>query len=202
MTRNFYKKHTNDLEISSNTQLKKLYWDLFSTFFKIGLFTIGGGYAMIPFIEAEIIEKHKWLKREDFLDMIAIAQSLPGIFAINISIFIGYKLEKKRGALCAMLGCVLPSFIIVLSLAIFFSHFREYPVVERIFMGIRPAVVALIATPVFKMARNAKVGWTNAWIPVVSALLIWLCGVSPIYIIIIAAVGGYLYGKITFKTNQ
>ena len=183
------------MENNNNIAHSASYWQLFTTFFKIGLFTIGGGYAMIPLIEEEIIERHKWIGKEDFLDLMAIAQSVSGIFAINISIFIGYRLRKKRGATASMLGCVAPSVIIILAIAFFFKHFKDYPIVERIFKGIRPAVVALIAAPVFRMASTAKVGWHNAWIPVTAALLIWLCGVSPIYIIIIAATGGYLYGK-------
>ena len=159
-----------------------IYWNSFRTFFRIGLFTIGGGYAMIPLIEADVVDKNKWVAREDFLDLMAIAQSCPGIFAVNMSIFIGYKLKGVPGSVVCALGTILPSFLIILGIALFFQ-------------GIRPAVVALIAAPTFKMGKSAKIGMTNVWIPVVSALLIWLLGVSPIYIIIMAGLGGYLYGR-------
>ena len=108
----------------------------------------------------------------------------------------GYKLRKLRGALAATVGTALPSFLIILAIAVFFAAFKENKVIAAMFRGIRPAVVALIAVPTFRMAQSAKIGWTNCWIPVVSSLLIWLLGVSPIYIIIVAGLAGYLYGKV------
>lgn len=175
--------------------MSNFYIDSFKTFFKIGLFTFGGGYAMIPLIENEVVDKHKWLDKEEFIDIIAIAQSCPGVMAINASVFIGYKLKKLRGALCSCLGTALPSFIIILAIAMFFHQFEDNKVVSAIFRGIRPAVVALIAVPTFSMAKSAKVTFTNCWVPVVCALAIWKFGVSPIYVILIAGVCGYVYGK-------
>lgn len=171
------------------------YFQLFSIFFKIGAFTIGGGYAMVPLIQNEIVDKRKWIAHEDFLDLLAIAQSAPGVLAVNISIFVGYKLKGFRGSLVTTLGAVLPSFLIILSIALFFSNFKDNPMVERIFKGIRPAVVALIAAPTFTMAKSANINRYTIWIPVVSALLIWLLGFSPIWIIILAGTGGFLWGK-------
>lgn len=178
-----------------------MYSCLFSTFFKIGLFTIGGGYAMIPMIEAEVVDKYKWVSKEEFLDLIAIAQSCPGVFAINISIFIGYKLRKVKGALATALGTALPSFLIILAIALFFQRFKDNEVVAAIFRGIRPAVVALIAVPTFNLAKSAHLTWVNCWIPVVGALLIWLLGVSPIYVILLAGLGGYLYSTLIKPTE-
>ena len=172
------------------------YLNAFCTFFKIGLFTIGGGYAMVPLIEKEIVNKKRWLNQEDFIDLLAISQSVPGIFAVNFSIFIGYKLRKVAGALVLALGAILPSFLIILAIALFFHQFEEHESVENIFKGIRPAVVALIAAPTFSMAKSAKINRHNVWIPIISALLIWLIGISPVYIIAIAGVGGFIYGKI------
>ncbi len=150
---------------------------------------------MVPLIEAEVVDKRKWLGKDDFLDLLAVSQSAPGVFAVNMSIFIGYKLRKFKGALAMALGTIMPSFLIILAIALFFQQFKQYEAVENIFKGIRPAVVALIAAPTFNMAKSAKINRTNIWIPVVSALLIWLLGVSPIYIIIGAGIGGFLYGK-------
>ena len=172
-----------------------IYLEAFGIFFKIGAFTIGGGYAMVPLIENEIVTKRNWISKDDFIDLLAIAQSAPGILAVNISIFIGYKLRGIRGSLVTALGTVLPSFVIILAIAMFFHNFKDNPIVERIFKGIRPAVVALIAAPTFSMAKSAKVNRYTLWIPVVSALLIWLLGFSPIWIIIAAAVGGLCWGK-------
>lgn len=174
--------------------MSNIYWSTFSTFFKIGMFTLGGGYAMIPIIEEEVVNKHQWVSKEDMLDLIAIAQSCPGVFAINISIFIGYKLRKTRGALVTALGTALPSFLIILAIAIFFHQFEDNKVVAAMFRGIRPAVVALIAVPTFNLAKSAHLNRYTLWIPIVSALAIWLLGVSPIWIIILAGVRGYLYG--------
>lgn len=172
-----------------------IYIQLFLVFFRIGAFTIGGGYAMIPLIENEVVNKRKWINQQDFLDLLAIAQSAPGVFAVNISIFIGYKLRGFRGSLMTTLGAILPSFIIILAIAMFFRNFKDNEVVARIFKGIRPGVVALIAAPTFNMAKSAKVNRYTIWIPVVSALLIWLLGFSPIWIIILAGVGGFVWGK-------
>ena len=171
-----------------------IYWDSFKTFFKIGIFTLGGGYAMIPLIEEEVVNKHRWVSKEEILDLIAIAQSCPGVFAINIAIFIGYKLRKKRGAIATAAGTALPSFLIILMIALFFHQFQDNRFVAAMFRGIRPAVVALIAVPTFNLAKRAELNKWTLWIPIVSALVIWLMGVSPIWVIIAAGVGGYLYG--------
>lgn len=175
----------------------------FLIFTRIGMFTIGGGYAMVPLIEDELVDKRKWITREDFLDLMALAQTVPGIFAVNIAIFIGYKLRKFWGAFWMALGTILPSFLVILAIALFFQQFKQYPAVESVFKGIRPAVVALIAAPTFKMAKSARINRYNAWIPVVSALLIWLLGFSPIYVIILSGAGGYIYGRwIRHKLNK
>ena len=177
-------------------------FELIKTFFKIGIFTLGGGYAMIPLIEEEVVNRHPWVSKEEMLDLIAIAQSCPGVFAINISIFVGYKLRKTHGAVAAAFGTALPSFLIILAIALFFGAFKDNPVIAAMFRGIRPAVVALIAVPTFRMAQSAKIGWTNCWIPIVSAVAIWLLGVSPIYIILIAGFAGYLYGMYIKPTES
>jgi chromate transporter len=176
--------------------VNNIYWESFKTFFKIGIFTLGGGYAMIPLIEEEVVNRHRWVSREEMLDLIAIAQSCPGVFAINIAIFIGYKLNKVRGAIATSLGTALPSFLIILIIAMFFHQFEDNKVVAAMFRGIRPAVVALIAVPTFNLGKRAQLNKFTIWIPIISALAIWLLGVSPIWIIILAGLGGYIYGRI------
>ncbi len=173
---------------------------LFLTFLKIGGFTIGGGYAMIPLMEKEIVEKQRWMNREEFLDIMAVAQSTPGIFAIDMASHVGYKLGGLRSALWSILGTVLPSLVIILLVAFFFQSYQDNHYVVNAFKGIRPVVVALIASPVFKMAKSAKITWRTCWIPVVSTLLIWACGVSPIYVILVACIAGYLYGRFGNKS--
>ena len=170
-----------------------LYLKLFISFFKIGAFTFGGGWAMIPLIEREVVDKQNWIKGEDFVDALAIAQSLPGVLAVNISILIGNKLRGLKGCLTATLGTILPSFLIILAIAIWFVQTYDNPVVERIFKGIRPAVVALIVSPVFSTAKTARINIKTVIIPIIVALSIWLGGVSPIWFVLLGAIGGILY---------
>lgn len=167
----------------------------FLTCNKIGAFTLGGGYAMIPIMEREFVDKNKWMDREEFMDIMVVAQTTPGIFAIDMASHIGYKLRGVWGGIVGAVGIALPSIIAIMVIAMFFQNFKDNVYVAKFFRGVRPAVVALIAAPCFKMAQTAKLSWSNAWIPVVAALLIWLVGVSPIYIIIAAGVGGWLYGR-------
>jgi len=169
-----------------------MYWTLFITFFKIGAFTIGGGFAMLPFIQREVVTRG-WMKEEEFIDVFTIAQSLPGVFAVNMAVFIGYRLKKLPGAVVCMLGSVLPSFIIILAIAMFFTQIKDNVWVEKIFKGFRPATVALIAVPCLTMALTLKLKKAELLIPVAVALLIWLAGFSPVYIIILAAASGIVY---------
>ena len=172
------------------------YCELFTTFFKVGTFTIGGGYAMIPLIQREVVDRHKWLSDEEMLDVIALSQTMPGIMAANIAAVVGQKLRGVKGALLAVLGNILMPIIFILLIAIFFRQFKNNPTVEAIFMGIRPAVVALIAAPVFNLARKAGVTLKTVWIPILAALLISLFGISPILVILAALLSGWLYSKI------
>lgn len=178
--------------------MKNIFFQLFLTFFKIGAFTFGGGWAMISIIEKEIVDRHKWLAREEFLDLLAVAQSLPGILAVNISVAVGDKLRGLRGSLVAALGTILPSFLIILTIAIFLTPdlIKTNDAVSRIFMGIRPAVVALIIAPVITSARAAKISWRTVSIPVAVALLIWskIPYISnPILYIVLGGIGGYIW---------
>ena len=113
-----------------------MYLTLFKTFFKIGIVTFGGGYAMISMIEEDVVRKYQWVDKEEFLDLLAIAQSCPGVFAINISTFIGYKIRKTRGAVCTALGTALPSFIIILLIAMFFHRFQDNRIIAAMFAGL------------------------------------------------------------------
>lgn len=171
----------------------------FLTFLKIGLFTIGGGYAMIPLIEREVVERRRWLSKEDFLDLMSLSQALPGVFAINFSIYIGHRLRGLRGSVALAAGVVLPSFVIILSVAMFFTAFADNRVVAAAFKGVRPAVVALIAVPCISLGRAARISWGNVWFPTVVAMLIAVLGLSPVYIIMAVAVGAFAYGRYVKK---
>ncbi len=158
--------------------------NLFAVFAKIGAFTIGGGYAMIPLIQDEMTRRG-WLSDDELPDIIALAQSAPGVLAVNVSIFAGYRLRGLKGSIVATLGTVLPSFVAILLIAMFMSNFQDNPIVQRIFNGIRPVVVSLIAVPMINMARkNNKTWW--AWaITLVTLLLVAFLKVSPIYILLV-----------------
>ena len=165
-------------------------WQIFTVFAKIGAFTIGGGYAMIPLIQAEM-SRQGWISDDDLPDIVALSQSAPGVMAVNISIFAGHRLRGVKGSIVATLGSILPSFLIILAIAVFFTAFRENPYVERAFKGIRPVVVSLILVPMVKMARTSC---RNIWtwlVAIVSLLLVAFLNVSPIYIILCVLVLGF-----------
>lgn len=168
------------------------YLKLFVTFAKIGMFTIGGGYAMIPLIEREIVAK-KWMSKDEFLEMFALTQSLPGVFAVNISIFVGYKLYKIGGSLVCALATILPSFVIMMLIAMFFSRFQDNRIMAAVFNGIRPAVVALILFPCLSAARALKLKYMQLIAPAVATVLIWQFGLSPVYVVVAGIIGGMMY---------
>lgn len=161
---------------------------LFTTFFKIGLFSFGGGFAMIPLIQREVIEKSRWIDEKDFLDMLVLAQSTPGPIAVNTAVFVGYKTAGVAGAIMATLGTILPSFIIILLLALFFAEVRENRYVDAAFRAMRPAVVALIVAPLMGLVKGMK--WYLAGLSAAVAVAVWYFGVSPIYFIAAGIVVG------------
>ena len=164
---------------------------LFRSFFKIGLFTFGGGYAMIPLIQTEIIDRRGWIALDDFLELLTLAQSAPGPIAINTSVFIGYKMRGVPGAIAAVAGAVLPSFVIILAIAIFFAEVRHNVVVDAAFKGMRPAVVALIVVPTISLARGMHPALMV--VSVASALAVWWFEFSPIWLIVGGAAVGILW---------
>ena len=166
------------------TPLREIFW----SFLKIGAFTFGGGYAMIPLIEAEMIQKRGWLTREEFINQLTIAQSIPGPIALNTAVFVGYKTRGVKGALAALVGVVIPSFFIILLIATCFTDFKDNHIVASAFKGMRPAVVALIAAPLIGMAKGLS--WWKIALAIGAAATIWLVGLSPILFIFIGALVG------------
>ena len=180
---------------------------LFWTYLKVGTFTLGGGYAMLPLIQREVVDYRRWIDETEFLNMIALAQSAPGLIAVNSAIFIGYQVGAKHisptkgrvfskmypymAVAAAVAGAVLPSFVIILAIAMVFANYSHLPAIEAVMKGVRPAVVALIAAPLLRMAMKANnpkpfrdgglalLTWSLA-----AAMLIWLAHVSPVYIIL------------------
>ena len=172
--------------------------DLFLTFAKIGLFTFGGGYAMIPLIQAEVERHPGWqIGRNEFIDLLTLAQSVPGPIALNTAVFIGYKSRGYTGAVATTLGIVVPSFVIILLIALLFADIRHNPVVDAAFKGMRPAVVALIIGPVLSLARGMH--WAMLFVIAGTALAVWYLGWSPIYILLTAALAGIGWVLFTSK---
>ncbi len=167
-------------------QLFTLFW----SFLKIGLFTFGGGYAMIPLIRREVIDRRGWIAEREFLDLLTLAQSAPGPISLNTSVFVGYKMRGYTGAVASILGVVVPPFVIILLIALLFADIRHNPVVDAAFKGMRPAVVALIVVPVIALAKGmhpllyAVIGLT--------AVAVWHLGWSPVWILLGAAAAGIL----------
>lgn len=171
-------------------------WNMFITFFKIGAFTFGGGYAMIPIIQEEIVEKKKWIDDNEFMDAIALAQASPGPVAVNTSVYCGYRLKGIQGAIACTLGTVLPSFLTILVIAVFFYQFRSNPVIDQVFMGIRPAVVALILSAVYKMWKKSRFGYDKLVVVIGTLLIIVFIDISPIWMVIAGGVGSVIFNKI------
>ncbi len=169
--------------------------EMFLTFFKIGAFTFGGGYAMIPIIQEEVVDKKKWIDESEFLDAIALAQGSPGPVAVNTSIFVGYRLKGLPGALASTLGTVLPSFLTILLIAMFFYQYRNNVILDKVFLGIRPAVVALILSAVYKLTKSSKFGYKKLIISLAALLAIVVLGISPIYLVIAGGVGSVIINK-------
>jgi chromate transporter len=160
-------------------------FQIFASFFKIGAFTIGGGYAMIPLIKNEVCTKRGWITEDDFLDGLAAAQSAPGPIAVNISIYTGFHAHGYSGMVMAVLGSVLPSLIIIVAIAMLFHQYAEQMMVKRAFSALRPAVVALIAVPLLQMAKKSGLSLKNAWFPLLIAVLVGALNVTPVYLILL-----------------
>lgn len=164
--------------------------ELFITFFKIGLFTFGGGYAMLPLIQKEMLA-HDWLTMEQFLDIVAVAQMTPGAIAINNATFVGYKLAGFWGILAATLGVISPSLIIVTIVATLMNRFSDHPYVKAAWKGIRPAVVGLIMVAVISLGREAILSIEGVVIALISLSLITILKLHPITVIVISGLLGY-----------
>lgn len=159
-------------------------WELFTVFAKVGAFTIGGGLAMIPLIEKEISDRG-WASADELENIIVLAQSAPGLLAVNAAVFTGYKLAGLKGSIMASIGAVLPSFVIILLIAMFFTGFKDNPVVQRIFQGVRPVAIALIFVPAVNMAKSGCKSWWAYLIAAATLVCIAFLKVSPIWIILV-----------------
>lgn len=173
--------------------MKNKLWQLFITFLKIGAFTFGGGYAMIPIIQKEVVESKKWMSDEDISDIITIAESTPGPIAVNAATFVGYRVAGVLGSALATLGVVLPSFVIILILSLFFEAYREVPIIENAFWGIRIGVIALILNAFLKMFKQCPKKWLPYTLGVLAFLCVLIFNVNALIIILVSALAGIIY---------
>lgn len=173
----------------------KVLWDLFRAFFMIGAMTFGGGYAMLPMLEREIVQKHKWATQEEILNYFAIGQCTPGIIAVNTATFVGYKTRKIAGGIFATLGVVAPSIVIITAIAMVLQNFMDILWVQHAFAGIRVAVCALITASVIKLFKtNVKKYWHIA-LAVIAFVVVALLKLSPVYVVVSCAVLSFIFGK-------
>ncbi|MDP2173127.1 MAG: chromate transporter [Candidatus Cloacimonadaceae bacterium] len=158
-------------------------WQIFKTFFKIGALTIGGAYAMIPLIRDEVCFKRRWISDDEFLDGLAAAQSCPGPLAVNLAVYLGIQIRGRNGMAMAVLGTLLPSTISIILIASVFTRYAHLDAIQRVFHALRPAVVALIAVPLIQMTKKAGINAGNFWFPLLSAALVAIFFISPVYLI-------------------
>ena len=167
----------------------KEYFKLFGAFFKIGAITFGGGYAMLPFLQQELCYKRGWVTEEEIIDYFAIGQCTPGIIAVNTATFVGYKRKKTLGGIAATLGIITPSIIIISIIALLLQNIAELSIVQNAFKGIRVAVSVLIVNAIIKLAKNSVVDIYTLIMFLISGVICFILGVSPIYIVAAAAIG-------------
>lgn len=157
---------------------------------------------MLALVRQIIVAQRKWMPEEEFVEMIALLQSLPGIFAVNMALSVGKRLLGKKGSLAAAFGAILPSIVIVLALAVFARQWKGNAIVEACFKGVRPCVVALILSPALQMVKKAGVTFRNFYLPLAAVLLVCVLHVSPVYVIVAAGAGGAFYGYIKERRQE
>lgn len=176
--------------------------DLFSTFFKIGLFTFGGGYAMISLMQREVVENKKWITSEDMSDMITISESTPGPVSVNVATFVGYKVAGVFGALCSTLGVVVPSFLIIVLLSGVLDVLQDNQIFQNAFFGIRAAVIALILKTFISMYKECPKDIFSYLIMILTLMCVLFLDVNPIYLIICSAILGIIYSFVINRKEQ
>lgn len=179
-----------------------LVFQLFWSFFKIGPTTFGGGYAMIPLIEKEVVEKRKWIKSEDIVDVFAVVESVPGAIAINSATFIGFRIAGVRGALAAMIGILMPTFAIIILLALLHQMLKSNPIVDAAFQSIRASIVALIIYAGIKIGKTAVVDLTTVILTIITIFILFMVEFHPVVIILSGILVGIIIQKIKMISKE
>lgn len=194
---NFLIEITGDDLMTTKKEKNKLF-SMFITFLKIGLFTFGGGYAMIPLMEKEIVDNNKWLEKEKFTETVSLTQTIPGSVSVNLSILLGYNIEGIIGSIVSAIGVILPSFVIILLIALALTNLGELALLEKAFNGIRPAVAAFILYAAFSLSKSIKWSTVLFLVFLISFLLTTIFSVNPIYII----AGAFIIGSLSNRTKN
>ena len=169
--------------------------ETFLIFFRSTLASVGNSYAAVAPVREAVVLRHGWLSEEQFAEVLSLSQAFPGVFSLNFSAHIGRRIGGWRGSLAALAGTLLPVFLLLLLLSLFFFNLRESPVAGKFLRGVRPAVVALVVIPCIQLGRSSRITLSNVWLPVSAALLVGLMGLSPVYVVLMVALCGYLYGR-------
>ena len=177
----------------------KILWDLYRAFFTIGALTFGGGYAMLPMLEREVVNNHKWSTQEEILNYFAIGQCTPGVIAVNTATFVGYKQKGVIGGIAATLGVISPSLVIILAIAMLLENFMEIQWVQHAFAGIRVAVCALIVSSIIKLAKSSLKKWWHIALAVCAFIVVAVFKLSPVWMVVSCAALSFIFGK---KVNQ
>lgn len=170
-----------------------IFLDIFLTFARVGGLTFGGGYAMLPILQREVVEKRGWVSEADVMDYYAISQCMPGIIAVNTSLFIGHKVKGARGSIAAALGVVFPSLVIIMLIAAFIGSFAHLPLVQNAFAGIRVCVLVLIVNAIIKLSKSSVVDWVSAAVCLTVMLLSIFTDISPVIFVVASGLLGMLY---------
>lgn len=194
---NFLIEILGDGLMTTKKEKNKLF-SMFITFLKIGLFTFGGGYAMIPLMEKEIVDNNKWLEKEKFTETVSLTQTIPGSVSVNLSILLGYNIEGIIGSIVSAIGVILPSFVIILLIALALTNLGELALLEKAFNGIRPAVAAFILYAAISLSKSIKWSTVLFLVFLISFLLTTIFSINPIYII----AGAFIIGSLSNRTKN
>lgn len=170
-------------------------YETFLIFLRSTLVSVGNSYAAVAPVREAVVSRHGWMSDDEFAADLALAQAMPGVFAFNFGAHIGRRVGGWRGSVAALLGTLLPVFVILLVVSFFFFNLREHAAVRSFLQGVRPAVVALVVLPCIRLGRSSRITLSNVWLPVMAALLVGLMGLSPVWLVLAVAFFGYLYGR-------
>lgn len=176
--------------------------ETFLIFLRSTLFSVGNSYAAVEPVREAVVSRRSWMTADEFAEDLSLVQAMPGVFALNFGAHIGRRVGGWRGSVMALLGTLLPVFVVLLVVSLFFFNLRENATVRDFLRGVRPAIVALVVLPCIRLGRRSHITLSNIWLPVMAALLVGIMGLSPVWIVLVVAFFGYLYGRYVRPTDR